>query len=267
MTIEEMERIRKEKGLTYRQISERSGVALGTVQKIFGKTTTSPRYDTVKKLTDLFVQESSSYHTNRPATRGRIKISRIDRPGTYTIDDYYDWPDEERIELIDGVTYDMAAPSTIHQLLSTGILNQVFSKIMEKGCKCVPFAAPIDVRLDCDERTMVQPDFLIVCDRSKINEKRIEGAPDFIIEILSESTRMKDTFIKQNKYMSSGVREYWTVDLKHMTVTVYLFEESRVIQYGVEEKIPIGIYDGEIVVDFAGIMAYVKDVLGDDVNE
>ena len=125
--------------------------------------------------------------------------------------------------------------------------------------------APADVELDGadDDRTMVQPDIFIVCDRKKVTMERTVGCPDFIIEILSPSSRKKDTFIKQNKYRSAGAREYWTVDLRDELVTTYLYDAARVLQYRLDDKVPIGIYNGKIKVDFAEITAYVRDYLGD----
>ena len=76
----------------------------------------------------------------------------------------------------------------------------------------MPMIAPMDVQLDCDEKTMVEPDVLIVCDRDKIVNRCVYGAPDFIIEILSNSTKKKDSVIKLNKYLNAGVREYWMID-------------------------------------------------------
>ena len=265
MTLEEMEKLRKEKGFTYRQISEGSDVPLGTVQKIFGKTTSSPRYDTLQKLEGFFVSESGSWHARKVNRNYTPKIRRtdIDGQGHYTVEDYLDWPEDERIELIDGVIYDMAAPTSIHQLFQTESIMQVSHQIRKRGGGCVPIGAPTDVQLDCDKYTMVQPDFMIICDRSKINKERVFGVPDFIIEILSPSSRMKDTFIKQNKYMSSGVREYWTVDLRDQLVTTYLYEEGRVLQYSLEDTVPIGIYDGKIKVNFKEISDYVRDIFGD----
>ena len=71
---------------------------------------------------------------------------------------------------------------------------------------------------------MVQPDVVIVCDRDKIEDRCIYGAPDFVIEVLSKSTRKKDTVIKLNKYMNAGVREYWMIDSAQKKVIVYDFE-------------------------------------------
>ena len=265
MTIEEMQKLREEKGFTYRQISEGADVALGTVQKIFGKTTSSPRYDTMQKLEQFFVSESGSWHARKVNRNYTPKIRRtdIDGQGHYTVEDYLDWPEEERIELIDGVIYDMAAPTYKHQIVLNHISTQISSQIFANKGKCIPTCAPTDVQLDCDSHTMVQPDFMIICDKDKVNGTRVFGVPDFIIEILSPSSRMKDTFIKQNKYMSSGVREYWTVDLRDQLVTTYLYEEGRVLQYSLEDTVPIGIYDGKIKVNFKEISDYVRDIFGD----
>ena len=59
---------------------------------------------------------------------------------------------------------------------------------------------------------MVQPDVLMVCDRERIHMNCVYGAPDFIVEIMSKTTRKKDSILKLNKYMNAGVREYWMVD-------------------------------------------------------
>ncbi|MBO4395914.1 MAG: Uma2 family endonuclease [Eubacterium sp.] len=269
MTIEEMNRIRKERKLSYREIAEGAGVALGTVQKVFGGATASPRYDTLQRLDHFFIRETPAYQRQDSGVNRSFKINRLSDSvqGNYTVQDYLDWPDDERVELIDGVIYNMASPTSIHQIFDLAIGTQVFSQIRKKGGDCVPMIAPVDVQLDSDERTMVQPDFLIVCDRDKIHEKRVVGTPDFIIEILSPSTRMKDAFVKQNKYMNSGVREYWTVDLRDRRVTTYLFSEGRVLQYSLEDIVPIGIYEGEISIDFSDISAYVRDVVGEKWEE
>ncbi|MBO4395605.1 MAG: Uma2 family endonuclease [Eubacterium sp.] len=269
MTIEEMEKKRQDRGYTYRQISDGSGVALGTVQKIFGGSTSSPRYDTVQKLERFFVSEPSRYGTGRADAPSPVyaKYARKDIPnqGSYTVDDYISWPEDERIELIDGVIYDMAAPRNTHQVVTLEIAVQIRTQIRNKNGECLPMISPVDVQLDKDNRTMVQPDFLIVCDKSKVSsDKRVYGAPDFIVEILSPSTKMKDVFIKQNKYMNSGVREYWTVDINERVVTVYQFSEGRVVQHNMDGVVPIGIYDGGIVVDFGDIISYVSSFFGDN---
>ena len=122
----------------------------------------------------------------------------------------------------------------------------------------MPFISPVDVQLDCDDRTIVQPDLLILCDKDKYTPARIIGAPDFVAEVLSRSTRTKDIFIKLNKYRNAGVREYWIIDPAKKTVMVWDFENDDTVNiYGFRDSIPVGIYEGELVIDFSVIDDYV----------
>lgn len=258
MTIEEMKKRKRELGYTYEQISKMSNVPLGTVQKIFAGVTESPRYDTIAALSQIFQNDTVS------CVQEAQSIYNVKRQGAYTLEDYYALPEEQRVELIDGVIYDMSAPTSVHQLLGTEILLVLKDYIRKQHGRCVPLASPIDVQLDCDDKTMVQPDVIVVCDREKIQNRCIFGAPDFVAEVLSESTRKKDLVLKLNKYMTAGVREYWLVDPDRKKVIVYDFEkEDYPMMYGFEARIPVGIFDGECEVDFQEIYAYVKDIVGD----
>ena len=219
MTIDEMRQKKKEKGYTYAQIADLSGVPLGTVQKVFSGETEKPRYDTLLALEQLFtdtpvLRESALYKHN----------GRYERNGSYTLDDYYALPDEQRVELIDGYFYDMSSPTFGHQSIGGEIHRQIANYIMEHGGDCRPFIAPVDVQLDCDNKTMVQPDVGIVCDPSKIKRFGIYGAPDFLVEVISPSTKKKDYALKLSKYMEAGVREYWILDFRQEKILVYFFE-------------------------------------------
>jgi segregation and condensation protein B len=138
--------------------------------------------------------------------------SAVRKQEYYTYADYLTWDDKVRYELIDGMPYMMASPSQKHQEISGELFRQLGNFLLGKPCK--PFHAPFDVRLNANKSddTVVQPDLLVVCDHSKLDGKSVNGAPDFIIEILSPSTMSYDLIIKLNKYMRSGVREYWVVD-------------------------------------------------------
>ena len=119
--------------------------------------------------------------------------------------------------------------------------------------------SPLDVQLNCDNTTIVQPDVLVVCDRSKVRNRYICGAPDFIVEILSKSTKKKDMFIKTEKYMNAGVREYWVVDPDRKQIIVYDFEHDEYpLIYGFDAKVPVFIFGGECMVDFAQIYEYMS---------
>lgn len=252
MTVTEMRRKKQELGYTNEMIAELSGVPLGTVQKIFAGVTGSPRYDTLQALEKIFKPQSDS------AISEAVMAYQVKKPGEYTVEDYYALPDEQRVELINGILYDMAAPTTVHQSLSLAIGQRLANYIMGKKGECMTFLAPVDVQIDCDDKTMLQPDILVVCDRSKIIDRCIYGAPDLIIEILSPSTRRKDMSIKLAKYADAGVREYWLVDPDRKKVVVYDLEHEEIpMVYGFDAKVPAGIFDGECVIDFAEIYEYV----------
>jgi len=169
-----------------------------------------------------------------------------------TIEDYLRLPEGTRVELIDGVFYDMAAPTTIHQKIGAYINIELEKHIDSNNGRCVAFIAPTDVQLDCDDKTMVQPDVLVVCDRDKITRARIVGAPDFVVEVLSESNWYHDVIRKERKYRNADVREYWIVIPEKRIVLVYEFEKSTLpTEYTFQDKIPIGIWDGKCVIDFA----------------
>ena len=130
----------------------------------------------------------------------------------YTYEDYLNWPEDERVELIDGQIFVMSAPSRRHQELKR-LLCQRFG-IYLHGKDCEVFDAPFDVKIDFDigKDSVVQPDILIVCDKTKFDEKGLNGAPDLAVEVLSPSNRSHDLVRKYNKYLEVGVREYWIVD-------------------------------------------------------
>ena len=239
MTVEEMKRQKRMLGYTYDKIAELSGVPLGTVQKIFSGVTESPRYDTLQALEKAFKSQEGDRIEEAAA------MYRARQQGNYIIEDYYALPEDRRAELIDGIIYDMSSPTSVHQLIGAEIWEQLKSYIRDSKGKCVPMLAPLDVQLDCDDRTMVQPDVLVVCDRERIHMNCVYGAPDFIVEIMSKTTRKKDSILKLNKYMNAGVREYWMVDPESRKVVVYDFahEEYPVI-YGGEDKVPVGILRG-----------------------
>lgn len=253
MTIEEMKKKKQERGYTYMQIAELSGVPLGTVQKIFTGETQSPRYDTLKALDELFtealaVRETGAYQVNPPSQ------------GNYTLEDYYTLPDDKRVELIDGYFYDMAAPSTHHQLLAGEIHRQIANYIFENGGDCIPFISPVDVQLDCDEKTMVQPDVAILCDRKKLKHRAIYGAPDFVLEVISDSTKSKDYMKKLEKYRKAGVREYWIVDPKQKVVIVYYFEsEACPMIYGIDQAVPVNIYQGNLEIVLSKLAQWLDE--------
>ena len=196
-------------------------------------------------------------------TAGEYGKSLAKRQGEYTMEDYYNWPEDERIELIDGVIYYMSSPRIIHQAIVGEIDFALKSFVKRNKGKCQIFGAGIDVRLDRDDRTIVIPDITVVCRKDDFTEQYLNGAPDLAVEVLSPSTKKKDMTIKLNKYAAAGVREYWIVDPKKETVVVYKFnhedeEDAEVAFYTFENQVPVGIFNNECIVDFKEIKEYLR---------
>lgn len=163
---------------------------------------------------------------------------------TYTMEKIYALPDGERAELIDGHIYYMAPPSTKHQRLLNYIITEINLYIRESDGDCEVFPAPFAVFLEGNDKNYVEPDISVVCDRDKITDKGCNGAPDWVIEIVSHSSRKMDYFKKLFKYRTSGVREYWVVDAEKELVTVYDFVHDDMEEYSFGADVPVGIYEG-----------------------
>ena len=175
-------------------------------------------------------------------------------PEEYTIDDIYALPDGQRAELIDGVIYNMAPPTIKHQYLVTKLVSKIDRYIEEKKGNCQVYASPFAVFLNENNKNYVEPDISVVCDPSKLeNGKGCMGSPDWIIEIVSPSTKNMDYGLKLFKYCNSGVREYWIVDPMRNTIMVYNFEnETTVETYTFADKVKAGIYE-DLEIDFSEI--------------
>ena len=136
MTIQEMKRRKRELGYSNAKVAELSGVPLGTVQKIFSGETSYPRYATLQALEQVLGEPSS--------TTGKCFVNETTAPyltkkqGDYTLKDYYAFPEDYRIELIDGVIYNMTSPASAHQLIAGYIYNQLFNHITGKHGDCLP---------------------------------------------------------------------------------------------------------------------------------
>lgn len=172
---------------------------------------------------------------------------------TYTIEDIYALPDGERAELIDGQIYYMApTPSRIHQDLAGKMYATILQYIKTNSGKCEPYIAPFAVFLNKDDLTYVEPDVSVICDPDKLNDKGCNGAPDWIIEVVSVESRRRDYSTKMFKYQESGVREYWIVDPMKDRITVWNFENDDTEEYSFKDKVKAGIYP-DLYIDFAEI--------------
>jgi len=179
-----------------------------------------------------------------------LKDQQYSAEKRYTYADYASWDDENRYELIDGVAYMMSAPSLEHQEVLGNLFALLWTFLRDKPCKVL--VSPFDVCLNAkgdDDDTVVQPDVLVICNISKLDGKRCNGAPDMTIEVLSPSSKRHDMLLKFNKYMQTGVREYWIVDPIAKTVRVCLLNDGtyEMQDYSAADAVPMHVLGGLLI--------------------
>lgn len=140
---------------------------------------------------------------------------------------------DNRYEYIDGEVYLLTSPSYEHQSIIMEVANRLYIYLKDKTCR--PLTAPFDVTLNIDNnKHVVQPDIIVICDTDKINEKgRYTGVPTLTVEVLSESTQKKDMLRKLNLYLTAGVAEYWIINPMRKEVYLYCFAEQDIKEYRV----------------------------------
>ncbi|WP_342664302.1 Uma2 family endonuclease [Aneurinibacillus terranovensis] len=175
----------------------------------------------------------------------------------YSYQDYLNWPNKERWELIDGVPFNMSpSPSRKHQQILGELATEFTSYLRGKPCEA--FVAPFDVRLFVEEKTddeimnVVQPDISVICDPNKLDDKGCKGSPDLVIEILSPSTGKLDRWIKYKLYERAGVKEYWIVEPTNSTIEVFILNQTGHFElnsvYGQEDTVRVGIF-ADLLID------------------
>ena len=180
-----------------------------------------------------------------PALQSQLQI--------ITLEQYEALPEDTRAEVFEGQIYYMSSPSQDHQIISMELSTVLNTYIKKKQGACRVFHAPFDVKLNDTPLTIVQPDLMIVCDKDKLDGKRCNGAPDFIIEIVSPSNLADDYIRKLYYYKNAGVREYWIVDPRRKIVTVNYFQGDILnIQYSFGSTIKVNIY-ADLYINFSEI--------------
>ena len=284
MTVQEMIEVKEKRGYSIARLSEYSGVPVGTIQKIFQGITKKPRQATLDALEKVLRGEEAVYSgkafqyentlgaghpemvKEATAAYGASAISKASakKQGEYTLADYYAIPDERRVELIDGVIYDMTAPKPVHQAVVGFFHITIANYIRSQKGKCRVWLSPFDVQLDCDDRTMLEPDLVILCDGSKMRGFGLYGAPDFVLEVLSNSTRRKDMFLKAGKYENAGVREYWIVDPVNKKLIIYNYMDPNLVPqvFPLQGQKGLAIYDDRLQIDLDALSQEIDQVNG-----
>lgn len=162
----------------------------------------------------------------------------------YTIADIEALPEGERAELIDGEWFWMDTPTWTHQAILMQLAIEIALHIRKKKGSCKVLPAPFAVYIKKDKFNYVEPDISVICDEEKKSEKGCQGAPDWTIEIVSPSSVKMDCERKVKLYREAGVREYWIVNPKAETVTVYDFGyDKEPARYSFSDRIPVRIFE------------------------
>jgi Uma2 family endonuclease len=172
----------------------------------------------------------------------------------YTYADLLEWDESLRAEIIDGEVFLMSPPARIHQEISRELFGPLYTFLKGKPCKA--YTGPFGVRLfpkdDLSDDTVVEPDIVVVCDPSKLDDRGCNGAPDLVIEIISPSNTQHDRIVKFRKYLAAGVREYWIVDPDQKTVEVHILNERDPLEppqyvttvYDTADEAPVSVLPG-----------------------
>ena len=249
MTIKEMQERKRELGFTNEMLSQASGVPLSTVQKVLGGITLSPRRSTVEALSAALSEtrkNPGSYITDdsQPLLLHDPAAAYASKDRLYTIKDIEALPEDVHAELIDGKIYYMNPPVRIHQHIIVKMLVTISNYISDQNGSCEVYPSPFGVYLSGETgRDLLEPDLVVICNPDCLHDKGCMGAPDWVMEVISPSTKSRDYAIKLFKYRTAGVKEYWIVNPEKRIVSVYLFGEEEIVNiYGFDEVIPFGLF-------------------------
>lgn len=193
-----------------------------------------------------------------PARKGDFFVMPSPKEPRCTTADIESLPEGQRAELIDGRMYLMAPPSLHHQDILLWLSVEIFSYINAHGGKCRVIPAPFGVYIKKDKHNYFEPDISVICDKDKLDQKGCHGAPDWIIEIVSPSSRQMDYCFKPTVYLEAGVREYWIVDIDRQQITVHSLEKSlSPVVYRFGDTIKPGIYE-DFTIDSSRLAAYLE---------
>ena len=250
MDISTLKEIKKEVGMTNAEIAELSGIPVSTVNKIFSGATQNPRYSTLLAMEEVLVTKKKipfTYNelTDTPMLLREENVAYQYSAREYDTEDIEKLDEWDRAELIDGKIYMLPSPSRKHQYIIAELILEIKLFIRRNKGTCHVYTSPFDVRLFQDEKTIVQPDVFVICNKDILTDKGCTGAPDWVIEIVSESNSSHDYIRKLMQYQKAGVREYWIVDPFQELVSIMNFEDaSKSGQFTFAESVSSGILEG-----------------------
>ena len=136
----------------------------------------------------------------------------------------YPLQDKSKTELVQGREIAMSPASIRHIAIQRNLAGIIWQFLRGKRCQLF-----MEAEVVFDDANKFIPDLMVVCDPDKIKKNNIEGAPDFIVEILSPSTRRRDITVKKDTYEKYGVKEYWLISPKEESIEVYLLQDGKYV--------------------------------------
>lgn len=269
MTIEELIQRKQENGYSLKKISECSGVPVVTLQKIFAGKTEHPRRNTLNAIEKVFLlSDDAEKEKKKPYNRNKKNENRENTSFAYGFEGEKTYSSETNPvlltarsgEWIDGIFYEMPASDIVHQDI-TAYIHMCFYLYCGEKKRYKVFGPGLRVKTDSDDCTIMIPDLCLVSDYTKLHRDGIYGAPDFILEVLSRETRKKDMSVKLQKYMNSGVREYWMIDPDQEKLVAYNFMEEDFLPYiySLEGKVAVAMTGGELEIDLRPVKEKIQD--------
>lgn len=246
MTVEEMIRKKEETGYSLKKISESSGVPVVTLQKIFAGKTEHPRRNTLNAIEKVFLLKKEEYSMDSSFDFSGCGDGLRRKNSLW--------------EVVDGMGYELDIPETMHQEIVSYIHMCLYQYVRTKEYVCKIYTFPISVYPEDDTDTILRPDLFLVSEENKIRKNGVYTAPDFVLEVLSRETRKKDMSVKLQKYVSSGVKEYWMLDPDQEKLVVYNFMEEDFFPcvYTLQEKIPVALWNGELKIDLEPVKSILE---------
>lgn len=264
--IDARERLR----ISQRDLEEKSGIRQAEISKI-ERGIGNPSLKTMGKLFEAMGEEL--VFSDRKTAIGRMRAGEIvgnmsvagfldseKLQGEYNLSDIDMMPENLGVELIDGYIYDMCVPNLAHQLIVNRIVSEFNRYIEDNDGKCIALSGPTGVYIPGDDKNLLVPDVTVTCNRDKLSERGIEGAPDFVLEVLSQSTRSRDLSIKRDIYKKMGVKEYWIVDplSRHLVVHDWRYGDDIQVS-GLDEQVAVGIYEGELIINMKKVCRGISE--------
>ncbi len=259
--------------MTQKELEEKSGIHQADISK-YEKGEGNPSVKTMQRLAEAMgakIDISKGYIFNRPyvcnvplsaAVAAYVPAGKVQ--GEYVVDDLAFLPDDVRVEIINGVIYDMATPNVPHQQIIGYIYYKVRSYIEQHQGSEDLISSPFGLFFD-DERNYLEPDLAIVCNPKIIKKKGVLGAPDFILEVCSPGNAQYDLSTKLSVYQKLGVKEYWIIHPMKRYLVKYLLQDENPPQvFYLDQKVPIDTLDGKCVIDLKEIAEIIDRYVEDE---